>query len=63
MIAIVGQVAVFLKRIEFLKINIKDVSILHIHLKRIYFMFKKRLNFPYKFKTKKDIIAKKFLYN
>lgn len=63
MIAIVGQVAVFLKRIEFLKINIKDVSILHGHLRRIYFMFKKRLNFSYKFKTKKDIIAKKFLYN
>lgn len=63
MIAIVGQVAVFLKRIEFLKIKTKDISILHGHLKRIYFMFKKKLNFSYKFKTKKDFIAKKFLYN
>ena len=63
MIAIVGQVAVFLKRIEFLKINIKDTSILHDYLKRVYFTFKKKLNFSYKFKTKKDIIAKKFLYN
>lgn len=59
----VGQVAVFVKRIEKLKNNSNLKEFLYKNLKSIYFRHKKGLKINYRFKTNKDVIAKKFLYN
>ena len=51
--AVVGQVAVLIKRINLLERKIKSK----------YLTFKNIIKNHYKFKTKKDVIAKKFLYS
>ena len=63
MIAISGQVAVFLKRIYAYKANVKKANDLGNLLKKSYFKIQRKLKFNYIFTTNKDIIAKKFLYD
>ncbi len=63
LVAITGQVAVFLNRILKSKNNTKiNVDLLSL-LKKSYFKIHKKIQFNYFFITKKDIIAKKFLYD
>ncbi len=63
MIALSGQVAVFLKRIYAHKANVKKANDLGNLLKKSYFKIQRKLKFNYIFTTNKDIIAKKFLYD
>lgn len=60
---LVGQVAVFVKRIQKIKNKTNNNELLYKTLKSIFFKLKKGLKINYSFTTNKDIIAKKFLYN
>lgn len=62
LIAITGQVAVFLKRIS-KETNLRKKLNLHKFLRKNYFKFQKKIRYNHYFVTKKDIIAKKFLYD
>ena len=61
--AVVGQVAVLIKRIKLLKINLYFRFLLERKIKSKYLTFKNIIKNHYKFKTKKDVIAKKSLYS
>ena len=63
MVSIVGQVAVFLKRIHFFEKDLKKLKLLLNITRKLYFSYKKKININYKFSSKKDIIAKNFLYS
>ena len=63
MVSIVGQVAVFLKRIYFFEKDEKKLKFLLNITRKLYFKYKKKININYNFSSKKDIIAKKFLYD
>jgi hypothetical protein len=63
MVSIVGQVAVFLKRINFFEKDLKKLKLLLNITRKLYFSYKKKININYKFSSKKDIIAKNFLYS
>lgn len=63
MFAIVGQIAVFINRLDFINASAKSRQLI-IKMLRFYFKkFSKITKIKYIFKTKKDIVAKNFIYN
>ena len=62
LVAITGQVAVFFNRILESKKTKTNQNLRNL-LKKTYFKMRRRINFDYFFQTKKDIIAKNFLYD
>lgn len=62
LVAITGQVAVFLKRISKL-VTVQKRLNLELFLKKKFFKLQKNIRYKYYFVTKKDLVAKKFLYN
>ena len=63
MVSVVGQVAVFLKRSNFFEKDLKKLKLLLNITRKVYFNYRKKININYEFSSKKDIIAKNFLYN